>query len=176
MATKTTRRTATPTKKRPPITSWFSQWLSARDTAATFGDKQDELRVDILDAVTQFGDEDDKGNIWYQLPKPVEFTDRDGKKFVYTVLKRERHLTPREPLPDAEKSQALLEKKNLWLSEAQQKQIAAIQMACPYAVVSVQVDADAVAGAYFKDIITEAEYDSILGDQRETFQFRPAES
>jgi hypothetical protein len=159
-------------KRKPPITAWFSQWLSAKDTAETFKEGQENLRVKVLDAVQEWGEEDADGHIFYDLPKPVEFTDRNGEVKIYTTLKRERHLTPAQPLPDAEKALALLKEKGLWLTEKELKVIQDLETRCPYAVISVDIDPDAVATAYYRDQLTEAEYEGILAEQRETFQFR----
>lgn len=166
-------------EKRPTagvIASWFKNFLEVKDEVVFLGERQGDLRDRLIDEVALQGEPDDKGHSWYELPEPVEFTDHLGKKFVFTALKRERHLSPASPTPDPAKAKALLKKENLWLTEAQEKQIKNLRIACPYAVITVDVDGDAVANAYFKDIITEKQYDSVLRDQEESFQFRPCES
>ncbi len=168
----------TPTKRRikkPTISERFSRWLSARDTAETFEEEQGNLRVEILNELVKIGEEDDAGHVYYELPEPVQFTDREGRTFKYTTLKRERHLRPAQPTPDPEKALGLLQKKGLWLTAKDQKLIKDLQTRCPYAVIEVAIDADAVARAYYQDEVTEEEYESILVEQKETFQFRPAE-
>lgn len=169
-AAKTTKKVA---PRKPPISVWFSRWLSAKDTAASFTEQQGELRDDILDAVITWGEEDDAGHVFYDLPKPVEFTDRKGETKVYTVLKREKHLTPAQPTPDPEKALDLLKDKGLWLTAKELKVIRDLEVRCPYAVISVDIDPDAVARAYYADELTEDEYDGILVEQKSTYQFRP---
>lgn len=173
----TTRRTPTGDRpKLPPITKWFGSWLSAKDTAETFAEQQGELRVEILDAVKKYGTEDEKGNVWYALRTPQKFTNHKGKTYEFTDLKAERHLSPSQPTPDPEKAKELLVEKGLWLTEKQAKAIRDIQVACPYATIRIDIDADAVAKAWYADVITEAEYERTLVEQTVTYQFRPAES
>jgi hypothetical protein len=179
MTTKTTP-TRRPAKRRPAspktsITNWFRQWLDIRDTVDQLGERTDTLRLRILDTLTEAGDEDEKGNFWIDLTEPVEFKDHKGKVFQYTKLKKERHLRPAQPTADPEKAEALLRKKNLYLTAAQEKVIRDLRIACPYVTISVDIDPDAVAQLWFKDIINEREYESTLVEQKESFQFRPSE-
>lgn len=172
----TKRQTTAKRPTRDSIVNWFTNWLVAKDEAAQLGERQQTLRDRLIDEVDIQGERDDKGNTWFTLPEPVEFVDRKGKKFIYTDLKRERHLSPSTPTPDPDKAEALLRKQGLWLTPAQEKAIKDLRIACPYAVITVDVDTDAVATAYFKDIITEKQYTSTLREQKESFQFRPSES
>lgn len=173
----TTPTTARRTAKQPtnPVSGWFKQWLQTKDEAVQLGERQATLRDRLLGQIDEQGFDDEKGNRWIELPQPVEFTDHKGKTFLYSLLKKQRSLTPANPTPDPEKAQALLEELDLWLSEKQQKLVRDLQIQCPYAVVSLDVDVDAVAGAYFKGIISEEQYEAILRPQRETFSFIPAE-
>ena len=68
-----------------------------------------------------------------------------------------------------------MRKKGLWLTEAQEKAIRDLQVALPTVVISVDVDTDAVASLYYKDVLTEDEYESVLIEQKETFAFIPTE-
>lgn len=167
-----------PSTKRQtsPIAKWFQNWLEVRDEGEVLKARQADLRDRLVEVVAERGDEDDKGNAWFDLAEPITFTDWKGKTHQYTTLKRERHLTPAQPQPDPEAAEELLRTKDMWLTEKQLKAIRDIQLACPYAVITVDVDVDAVAAAWFKDIISEEEYASVLTPQRETFQFRPSES
>jgi hypothetical protein len=177
MPTTTTRRNSAKTATKPPLTGWFKQWLGARDQAAALSERQTELRDRIKRAIPDYADEvDDNGSQWYNLQSRVSFTDRKGKVFQYAALKLQRSLTPANPVPDPELAEELLARKGLWLDEKQQKAIQAVQLACPYVTVEVTVDADAVAAAYFKGILSEEEYEGILVEQRETFSLIPVES
>ena len=179
MANGTTTRRQTTNRapaKKPSIGSWFKQWLTVRDEGTVLGERQDDLRNRILGGIELTGEEDEKGNYWVDLPQPVEFVDHTGKKFIYTVLKRERHLRPANPTPDPESAEQLLRDKGLWLAEKDEKGIRNLQAQCPYVTISVTVDVDAVASAYFKGVISEEEYEQILVEQKESFQFRPSES
>lgn len=171
-----TRRQAVKKSPKAPIVTWFRNFLAVKDEAAQLGERQATLRDRLIEEVAARGADDDKGNSWFELPEPVEFVDHKGKKFVYTDLKRERHLSPSKPTPDPDKSEVLLRKHKLWLTPEQEKAVQNLRVSCPYAVVSVEVDVDAVANAYFKNIITEKEYVSVLRKQVETFQFRPSEA
>lgn len=182
MATKTTvrRRTTSPVNtklaKTKAVTVWFKQWLEVGDQAEQLTERKGDLRERILDAVEEIGEPDDKGNVWLELPQVVGFENRKNKVFKYTLLKRERHLLPANPQPIPDLAEALLRKKKLWLTEKQEKAIRDLQLACPYIRISVDVDLDTFAGLVFKDAITDAEYDATLQEQKESFQFRPAES
>ena len=154
----------------------FRQWLQIRDDGNVLSDRQGALRDRLVDSVREIGDSDEKGNIFVDLPSPVSFTDHKGKTFVYTTLKAERHLSPAQPTPDPDLAEELLREKGLWLTEDQEAAIQALRLLCPYAVIDVTVDTEAVTGAYFKGAITEGEFDGILREQKETFQFRPSES
>lgn len=167
-------------RKRAPrptnsIVSYFQNWLGVRDQGAQLKTRQDDLRLRLLDILDESGVEDEKGNKWIDLQDPVEFTDKDGKTFVYRTLKRERHLKPAQPTPDPLKAKKLLEKKGLWLTADQQKALQRVQALCPFVVISVDVDVDAVAKALFTDRITEKEYQATLIEQKPEFQFRPSE-
>jgi hypothetical protein len=175
----TKRQTTTRAPRVSPtksVSNWFHQWLVTKDEAEQLSERQGDLRVRLLDTITENGFEDDKGNWWFDLDEPVQFADRKGKVFKFTSLKRERHLSPAQPTPDPDKAESLLRKKNLWLTSAQEKLIKDLQLQCPYAVVNVSVDLDAVASLEFKGIISEKEYDATLREQKESFQFRPTES
>lgn len=174
-----TRRTGT--KRAPKITStdvvsWFRQYLPTNDQAVQIKARAEDLKGRMKDALATLGDEDEKGSRWLDLPEAVEFTDHKGKTFVYTVLKRERRITPAQPTPDPEKAEQLLRAKKLWLTAAQEKIIRDLQIALPNVTISVDVDIDAVAGLYYKDVISEDEYDALLVEQKESFAFIPSES
>lgn len=176
-----TRRTGT--KRQPKettspnsIVTWFKQFLVVQNDAKQKADRAEQLKTRLKNGLAEVGEEDDKGHRWFDLPTPVEFKDFKGKVFKYTSLKRERRLTPAQPTPDPDKAEALLKEKGLWLTKAQEKTIRDLQTALPNVSISVEVDVDAVAALYYKDVLTEEEYDSILVEQRESFAFIPSES
>jgi hypothetical protein len=158
------------------VTNWFRQFLTVNDQSKQDAERAAELKDRLKDAVGELGDTDEKQNVWLDLAEPVEFKDHKGKVFVYTTLKRERRMTPAQPTPDPEKAEDLLREKKLWLTAAQEKVIRDLQTALPNVTISVDVDIDAVAALYFKNVITEKEYDAILVQQKETFAFIPSES
>lgn len=184
-STKTTRRNAT-TRQVPQFVSKFREWLTVRDLAAQAGEQQTELRGDLKDQtglvsiIKSQGVKDDEGHYWLDLPEPVEFEDhpvgtKPGKVHVYTTLKLERHLTPSKRTPDHKKAEVLLKKKKLWLTKAQLETLAAIQDACPAVTISFDLDPEYVAKLVFADRITDDEYESVLVEQKESYQFRPSE-
>jgi hypothetical protein len=177
MATATAKKTATKrtaTKRRPAdrVAAWFLQFLQAQDEVEVLEKRSKDLRDRILQVVETSGYEDDKGSRFLDLTQPVEFKDHEGNVTVFKVLKKERHLSPASPLPEPAKAEALLRTLKLWIKPAQEKTIKEIALANPYIKVSITVDPDAVAQAYFKGLITEEDYDAILVEQRESFQFR----
>lgn len=169
------RRPKSKRPAKPPITNWFRQWLEVKDEGVVLGERQTELRDRLIEAVDQYGQPDDRGNVFYDLPDKIEFKDHEGKVKIFASLKRERHLRPANPTPDPEKTEAFLRKQELWLTEEQEKGLRDLQLANQFVSISVEVDVDAVAQAYFKGIINERQYDALLTEQVESFQFRPAE-
>jgi hypothetical protein len=148
----------------------FKQWLSIRREVKTWQERQETLRKRLLEIVEAKHETDDRGSQYRDLAETVEF---DG--ITYKSLKRERHLTPSEPTPDSELAEELLRKRGLWLTEAQEKQLARIQAANPYVSVSVEIDGKAVTNGYFHNVFSEAEYTDVLIPQKESWQFRPCE-
>lgn len=176
MAQVTTRRTTIRAKRSAPVVDWFTQWFEVKDEAEQLVERQGDLRVRLLDAVEEYGDVDENGSFWFDLPEVVTVKDHKGKIFKFSSLKKERHLRPANPTPDPELAEGLLRKKGLYLSAKQEKAIRDLKIACPYVNISVDVDPDAVANLLFKDLITEKEYEATLQEQKESFQFRPSES
>jgi hypothetical protein len=177
MAT-TTRR---PVTKRPAgtagtIVDTFKQWFKLKDTKEQIDERQKVLRDRQLEFVKKHGQKDEKGNYWYDLPEVESFKDHKGKVLRFTTLKAERHLKPAIPQPDPDKSIELLQEKGLWLTEEQLNTVRDLQIQCPYVTIFVEVDVEQVALLAFKDIITDEEYESLLVEQTEEYQFRPAEA
>jgi hypothetical protein len=170
-----TRRTATK-RTVESITSTFRQWLTVRDQTELGKERQEVLRQRQLAYIESNGEPDEKGNVWFNLPEPIEFEDRKGKVFKYTTLKRQRALRPAVPTPEPDLAIELLKKKKLWLTAKQEDIIKNLHIACPYATVYVDVDVDAVALLLFKGVITDDEYEALLPEQEEVFSFVPAES
>jgi hypothetical protein len=154
----------------------FKHWLGVKDEAATLGERQTEMRDRLINSIKENGVEDDKGNLWLDLPEPVEFKDRKGKIFQYASLKRQRSMVPANPGPDPERTEVYLRKRGLWLKPEQEEMLDQIQIQCPYVTITVTVDTDAVAGAYFKGVIPPKMFDKLLVEQREQFSFIPSES
>lgn len=175
-SSRSTKRVAPKVPVAKSITNWFQQWRGVKDEVEQLGERQGELRDRLVDTIAEVGYEDEKGNWWFDFDEPISFTNHKGKVFQYTALKRERHLSPAQPTPDPAKAKTLLKKKGFWLTEEQEKAVKELKIQCPYAVISVAVDPDAVASLLFKDLISDKEYESTLKEQTETFQFRPAES
>jgi hypothetical protein len=166
---------ATTVRTRRTVADVFRQWLTVSDEAKVLGERAEELRARLLEQCDARGAKDEKGSSFLNLTTPVEFKDYKGRVKVYTVLKRERHLTPAVPTPDPEKAEELLKRLKLWISKADEKVLTEIGMKNPYITISIDVDPDAVAQAYFKGLINDDDYDAILLEQKESFQFRPAE-
>jgi len=154
----------------------FTEWLGIKDDAAALKIRQEELRLRLLDETFSGGRSGEDGHVYLPLSAPVEFEDHKGKVHKYTALKAERHLVPAVPLPDPEKTEALLRKKGLWLDAAQEKTIRDLQVRLPNVTITVDVDVDAVSGLYFKKVLTEKEYESLLTEQTEQWQLKPTEA
>jgi hypothetical protein len=167
--------TVTRTVNRSNLLETFREHLQHKSRAAREKIRQDELRDVLKDYVLAHGEEDESGSFWLDLAESV--TVKVGKKvYEYTTLKAQRSLTPAQPTPQPEEAEALLRKKNLWLTEAQEKVIRDLAIAVPYAIISVDVDPDAVTGLLFKGLITDKEYEATLPEQTENFSFVPAET
>lgn len=151
--------------------AYFRQWLTLSDEAEVCEERAQELRDRILKIVEKSGREDG-GHQFLELSEPVKFKDHKGATKVYRVLKREKHVIPANPTPDREKALKLLKDMGLWLTPKQEKTLQEIGLSNPYVTISVNVDADAVAQMYFKELIDEATYDAILVEQKNSFQFR----
>jgi hypothetical protein len=172
-----TKRAVRPTRPTSStVETWLRAFLGCKDQVSLIEKEQAELRLKQLDVVEKYGEEDEKGNIFLDLETPVEYVNNAGKKYIYTSLKKERHLTPAVPTPDATKAEALLKKKGLWLDKNQVKVLQDLQLSCPFVTLTITIDPDALQKALFTDTITSKEYESTLREQNETFQFRPCES
>lgn len=181
-ATTTTLPTGTKrsrTKRRPldlrSVTRHFEEWLAHRREAATLDRRIDELRSYLLEACEEFGEVDDKGSQWLTLPTPVIWNDGD-QAYAYTALKRQRRITPAVPQPDPKKAEKLLRKKGLWLSPRQEEAIQQIRKTCPFVRLDVLVDSDALGKAVFQNLISDAEYESTLLPQKESWSLLPTET
>lgn len=159
----------------PPIVRRFEEWRQLRDMSEQTTERIENLRASLMEMVGERGKPDEKGNTFLMFPAPIDFKTWKGAVKRYVGLKSERHMTPANPTPDPELAEELLRKKKLWLKPAQQKVIQDLATACPYARITVEVDPDAVAHAYFQGLLSEAEYEGCLREQRESFQFRPVE-
>jgi hypothetical protein len=180
----TTRRTGT---RRPSpkvtvsdIVSWFREYLAFNEASKSDG-KEATIRKDRLkEELPKLGEKDEKGNFWFDLPDAVEHITVDNKGntkvLQYTTLKAERRLSPSTPTPDPEKAEDVLRAKGLWLTKAQEKAIRDLQTAVPNATISVEVDVNAFASLYYKDVLSEEEYEDTLVEQTETYAFIPSES
>ena len=122
------------------------------------------------------GEEDEKGNLFFTLPESVALTDHKGKRFVFSVLKAQRSLSPAVPTADPDKVEVLLKKKGLWLNEEQQKVIQDLRLALRFVDISIDVSPDAAADLLFNDLITDREFEATLVEQKENFSFIPLES
>lgn len=173
-----TRRTTT--TRRPAETfnflSTFKRWVSLKGTNESGKVQQDKWRDQLKDWVQAHGEKDENGSFWVTLPEIVTYENPAGKVFKYAFLKAQRSLSPSVPQPDPEAAEALLRKKGLWLTPAQEKAIRDLSVAVPYALISVNVDTDAFTGLVFRKLITDKEYESTLVEQTENFAFVPAEA
>jgi hypothetical protein len=176
--TKATARTTTK-KRRPSINSVagrFLHWRQLKDEKEATAGRQETARLSLLEYVQEHGEEDDKGNRWYDLSEPMSYTDHNGKVFVYVGLKAERHLTPSKPEPDPDLAEEWLRKHKRWLTSVQEKALNDLRLQLRYARITVEVDLDAFASLYWDKTIAEKDYDAMLEEQTETFQFKPIES
>jgi hypothetical protein len=158
----------------PRVVRRLEQWLVVRDEAAQYSERADTLKDRIKEELPTSAQTytDEKGSIWYDLPgSGITFKDRKGKVYKYIAMKLQRSLTPASPLPIPEKAIAVLKKHKLWLTPEQEKVIKDLQIACPFAVVSVDLDATSFASAVFKNLITDREYQGTLQPQKESFSF-----
>jgi hypothetical protein len=160
-------------KKVPRFVTWFMQWLATKDRGAVLDKRQEELRGWLVAEVEKRGEPDEKGHIWLPLPEVITFKDHEGEVTRYSVLKRERHLTPAEPKPDPKKTLVYLQKHGMWLTPEQEAMLAQLQMALPWVKIKVEVDSNAIAQLYYSNRMTERVYSSLLVEQKESFQFRP---
>lgn len=163
-------------KVRQRILSDFAHFVVLKSEGALIAQRQEDVRIALLDDVEQFGETDDNGNSWFELDEPVFTEAIEGRRIRYTWLKRERHLTPANPLPEPELAEDLLRKRGLWLSRKTETEIQRIQQDNPYVTISVSVDVEALAKAVLTGAVSDDEYEATLKEQKETFQFRPTDS
>jgi hypothetical protein len=168
-------KSQTTTRRRPAdrVAAWFLQWLTTQDEASVLDERASELRDRILSSIEKSGQEDEKGSLYLDLTTPVEFKDHEGNVKRFVTLKREKYVTPANPLPDPTKATELLKKLKLWISKSDQKLLQEIGLANPYIKIEVKVDVDALAQAYYSGKISEEEYDACLVEQKEGYRFKP---
>lgn len=170
MATATRPKRA---RSRVTVGGLVREWLTADDYAKQSGKRAGELKDKLKGIIEKRGAEDERGSQILPLSEPITFKTFDGKTKIYTALKRERHVTPAEPLPDPGKAVALLKRLKLWMSKDDEKLIKEIVLANRFVTITVEVDPDAVAKAYFEGLIDEDDYDAVLEEQRESWHFIP---
>lgn len=166
------KRKVNPVSRVPAL---LRQWRTIRSEVEVGEGRQDELKTRLMSILAEFGEEDDKGNLFIDFTEPVEVTDIGNKVFRYLGIKRERRLTPAAPLADQKKALELLRAKRLWMSASQERSLRELQLACRFASIRVEVDVEAVAKALFEGLISDKEYQSVLQEQREVFAFKPLE-
>ena len=74
------------------------------------------------------------------------------------------------------KAEALLRKKKLWITDAQEKELRALAARYRQLSINWDIDLDYVTSLVFKKVITDKEYEATLVEQTENFSFVPAES
>ena len=152
-------------------------FVESKETAAVIAKQASNARDELIDLVAQAGQKDDKGNSWFKLSRPIKFTNEAGKAYVYTDLKRERHLSPANPQPIPERAEELLKRKKKWVKKSDQDLIDQMQMDYPFLTFTVEVNVEALSTAgYFGGLLSDAEYNSLLPEQVESFQFKPVEA
>jgi hypothetical protein len=169
-----------------PFTRRFKEWRTLKGQNELVAKRLDLLRVgeggsgknpkegSMVAAIMEFGEEIEGGHFLWTFPAPVEYSE--GRKTqVYESLKAERRLSPAAPTPDPELAEELLRKKNLWMTEEQEKHLEALRISCPNVVFTVEADPDAVSALYLKKVISEKEYENTLIDQTESWAFVPQE-
>ena len=131
--TRTTRRTTTRSapsaegtvsrvqRTRDRLTKRVISFLETKNEAAALTKRTADLRDLLIEQVAAQGEKDEKGNSFLKLPEQITFKDFNGKVFKYKFLKRERHLSPANPLPIPERAEELLKAKKLWIKPAHQK-------------------------------------------------------
>ena len=159
----------------------FKEWRALKGEAGVIETRQNGLRDDMRDNIRDFGEEDpETGSFFYTFKIPYEYIEpaKPGKKpihHLYTGLKAERRLIPADPTPDPAKAEELLRRKGLWMTEEQERHLAALKISCPNVVFSVSLDTEAVAILYIQRRITEKEYKSVLIEQKVQWAFVPQE-
>jgi hypothetical protein len=177
--------TVAPTKSFP-FTRRFNEWRALKGQNDMVKKRLDKLRVgeggtgenpqdgSLLAAIREFGEEIDGGHFVWTFPQPVEYSE--GRKTqLYSGLKAERRLIPSAPTPDPELAEDLLREKNLFMTEDQEKHLDALRISCPNVIITVEPDVDALSALYLKKVVSEAEYESTLIDQKEQWAFVPQE-
>lgn len=172
MPTTTIKRNRRTTASRN-IRENFTHWFGLKSEADLISKRQADVRVDLLTAIEEYGEADENGSSWFEFDEPVVVTDGEGRTLQFSFLKRERHLTPANPLPEPELAEELLRKRKLWLSKSDERLINVVQQENPYVTITVAVDVDALAKAVLTGAISDEEYEATLTEQRESWQFRP---
>lgn len=175
MPTATAAKPVSRTRRRPAdrISAWFRQWLVVSDEADQLEERAGVLKARLMKACEDQGQEDEKGSLFIDLTTPVTFKDHEGDVKRYVTLKREKYVSPATPLPDPEKAEKLLRRMKRWLKPADEKALKEIGINNPYVKITVTVDVDALAQAYFKGLISEEDYDACLVEQKTNYRFKP---
>jgi hypothetical protein len=167
--------------KSYPFSKFFKEWRTCKGEDAVLAARMTPLRDNLRDAVKELGEEIDGGHFVWYFKTPIKYTDPalPGKPrvtHVYTGLKAEKRLVPSAPVPDPELAEALLKKKNLWMTQEQENALAALQISCPNVAFTAEVDIDAVATLYKRGKLSEKEYESTLEEQKIQWAFVPIEA
>jgi len=173
-----TRRITTTRKPAPTfdLLGTFKRWANLKGINEAGTVQQNKWRDQLKDWIKDNGEEDDKGSFWVTLPEIVTYENPAGKVFKYALLKAQRSLSPAVPQPDPDKAEALLRKKKLWLTEAQENELRALAVRYPQLSINWDIDLDYVTSLVFKKVISDKEYEATLVEQTENFSFVPAES
>lgn len=166
-------RTARPARLN--VLETFREWTQHKARADRETERQNVLRDRLKEYILAHGEVDSNKSRYIDLPEPVLVKDGKGKVSRFVTIKAQRSLTPANPVPQPEEAEALLREKNLWLTPQQEKIIRDLAVAVPYAIISVDVDPDAVTRLLFNGLITDKEYEATLPEQRENFSFIPVE-
>lgn len=154
------------------VQTWqILKWESAKQAA-----RAKELNQQISAEVDALGHEDDKGHIWYDLPRPVVGYDTEGNQMMVSRLQRQRRVSV---TMDEEEAADILKAKGVfndmathWIRVTDPElAIAILKVEHPDLTpdvlpdppeVSSVLSQDLVEAAYFEGIITKAEFDRIF--------------
>jgi len=117
------------------VSAQFSEFILLKKKIDELSKRQNEIKGELSKIVEQYGDPDDKGHVWFDLPQEIEG---------YAAMQRQKRISQRL---DEETAEALLKERGLYDR-------------C-FRLMPV-LDEDEVMACLYEGLITEADVDNMF--------------